>query len=99
MYSESITLYLGFFDPDSVVFEETVIGVPGDGEIALVKERELRAGTAKLLTLDNYANQTVLLSGEAYTLAETAKIMGKVVNNRVFAKIVPRGDWGSPTMW
>src|ERR1700685_1966408 len=92
MYSESIALYLGFLDPDSVVFEETVIGVPADGEIAFVAKRDLRAGTAKFLTLDNYANQTVLLSGGAYTLAETAEIKGKVVNNRVVAKIIPRGN-------
>ena len=71
-----------------------MVEVPGDGGIAWVAKRDLRAGTAKLLTLDDYPNyQTVLPSGGAYTVAETAEIMWKVVNNRVVTKIVPRGDY------
>jgi uncharacterized protein YbjT (DUF2867 family) len=93
IYSESIALYLGFFDP-SFPTDETVIEIPGDGAIAWVARRDLGAGTAKLLTVDDYTNRTILLSGDkAYTVAETAEIVGKVVNKRVTTRIIPRGDY------
>lgn len=93
IYAESIALYLGFFDP-SFPNEETVIEVPGDGGITWVAKRDLGAGTAKLLTLDEYTNQTVLLSGDrACTLPKTAEIVGKIVNKQVVTKIIPRGDY------
>ena len=88
IYSESIALYLGFFDP-TFPQEETVIKVPGDGGIAWVSRRDLGAGTAKLLTLDDYTNQTVLLSGDkAYTVTETAALVGKVVKKNVRTEII-----------
>ena len=88
IYSESIGLYLGFFDP-TFPQEETVIKVPGDGGIAWASRRDLGAGTAKLLTVDDYTNQTVLLSGDkAYTIMETAALVGKVVQKNVETEIV-----------
>lgn len=88
IYSESISLYLGFFDP-TFPDEETVIKVPADGGIAWASRQDLGAGTAKLLTLEDYTNQTLLLSGDkAYTVAETATLVGKVVHKRVSVKYV-----------
>jgi uncharacterized protein YbjT (DUF2867 family) len=88
IYSESIGLYLGFFDP-TFLQEETVIKVPGDGGIAWASRRDLGAGTAKLLTVDDYTNQTVLLSGDkAYTITETAALVGKDVQKNVKTEIV-----------
>lgn len=93
IYSESIALYLGFFDltfPQA----ETVIKVPGDGGIAWVSRRDLGAGTAKLLTLDDYTNQTVLLSGDkAYTVTETAALVGKVVKKNVRTEIISTDEY------
>jgi uncharacterized protein YbjT (DUF2867 family) len=88
IYSESIALYLGFFDP-TFPDEETVIEIPADGGIAWVSRPDLGAGTAKLLTLDDYTNQIVLLSGDkAYSVAETADLVGKIVNKKVITKLV-----------
>ena len=90
IYSESISLYLGFFDP-TFPNEETVIEIPGDGGIAWVAKADLGAGTAKLLTLDKYAGRTVLLSGnKAYTVAETAALVGNVVNKQVTMRRVSK---------
>lgn len=93
IYSESISLYLGFFDP-TFPDEATVIEVPGDGGIAWVGKEDLGAGTAKLLTTDEYANQILLLSGsKAYTVVETAALVGKVVKKRVLTKRVSKEQY------
>ena len=88
IYSESIGLYLGFFDP-TFPQEETFIKVPGDGGIAWVSRPDLGAGTAKLLALDSYSNKTVLLSGDkAFTVEETAALVGQIVKKNVRTDIV-----------
>lgn len=88
IYSESIGLYLGFFDP-TFPQEETVIKVPGDGGIAWVSRPDLGAGTAKLFTLDSYTNKIVLLSGDkAFTVEETAAVVGEIVKKNVRTEIV-----------
>jgi uncharacterized protein YbjT (DUF2867 family) len=88
IYSESIRLYLSFFDP-TFPKEETVIKIPADGGIAWVSRPDLGAGTAKLLISDEYENRTVLLSGDrSYTVEETAALVGEIVNKRVVTQIV-----------
>jgi len=50
---------------------------------------DLSAGTAKLLILDSYSNKTVLLSGnKAFTVEETAALVGEVVKKKVRTEIV-----------
>jgi hypothetical protein len=81
-YSESIALYLGFFEP-TFLDEETVIEIPAEGGIAWVSRSDLGASTAKLLTLDDYTNQIVLLSGNrVYSVAETIDLVGKRVKRK-----------------
>jgi len=88
IYSESVHMYLGFFDP-TFPDEETVIKVPVDGKIAWVSRPDLGAGTAKLLTSDDFSNKIVRLSGDkAYSVSETAALLEKVVGKKVRVEIV-----------
>ena len=93
IYSESIALYLGFFDP-TFPNDETLIEISNDGPIPWVSRSDLGARTAKLMTLDDYVNKAVLLSGDkAYTIAETAPLMGMVVGKKVSVKVVSKDEY------
>jgi uncharacterized protein YbjT (DUF2867 family) len=62
--------------------------------IAWVSRRDLGAGIAKLLTLDNYSNKTVLLSGDiACTVSEAASLVGRAVNKRIFVEFVSHDEY------
>ncbi|MCJ1290334.1 hypothetical protein MMC34_001870 [Xylographa carneopallida] len=85
IYCESWALYLGFFDPGKAVGkgERRVVSVPegADRGVAWVGRDELGEGTARiLLRKEEFADQTVLLSGgAAVSIKEVAGIISGVM--------------------
>lgn len=90
LYSESFSLYLGFFDPKAAS-DGAEVTIPHDGSgpgVSWVQRDELGEASAKLIAMycgvgqfpQQLVNGKVLLSGtREISLAETLDILGKTV--------------------
>ncbi|KDQ57110.1 hypothetical protein JAAARDRAFT_58591 [Jaapia argillacea MUCL 33604] len=88
IYSESYPLYFGFFNPGQ---QNNVVNVPGDGAISWVSREDLGEGTARLMALGGYENQTLLLSGShqnTLTLQEVATTISDMLSRPITLQIV-----------
>ena len=100
IYSESYSLYLGFFNPSS---ENNIIAIPeeGNGGIAWASRDELGEGTAKLISEaakgdTAYFNKSVLLSGpEVLSLSQVAVIISEILNRDIVVTYIKPEEYAS----
>ncbi|KAH9927403.1 NmrA-like family protein [Amylocystis lapponica] len=93
IYSESWSLYLGFWDRESGGDE--VVIPHGDGGISWVCREDLGEGTAKIMVAESgYENRTVMLTGSrALTLGELAERVSEIVGRTLRVRVVTEDEY------
>ncbi|CAF3979163.1 unnamed protein product [Adineta steineri] len=85
LYSESYSLYTGFFDHT----KDNEVCVPGDGPVAWVCIDDLGEGTAKLMINGGHEQETVLLTGStSISISSVTDIFAKILHRPINFRLV-----------